>query len=64
MNQRNLDAMQWTINSQTYFNSALADLKKRNYKVTTASIPLFELEQLSLLRRLALDAQKKRQSRS
>ncbi len=60
----NLDALQWIINAQVLFNNVLADLKKRNYKVTAASRPHFERGRLSLLRRLALDELKKRQSRS
>lgn len=59
-----LNAMQWIINSQIYFNRVLVDLKRCNYKVTAVTIPHFELGRLSLLRRLALDELKKRQFRS
>lgn len=62
--QNPLDAMQWIINAQIYFNRVLADLKRRNYKITAVTIPHFELGRLSLLRRLALDELKKRQFRS
>ena len=61
--QNPLDAMQWIINCQIYFNRVLVDLKRRNYKVTAVTIPHFELGRLSLLRRLALDELKKRQFR-
>lgn len=61
--QNPLDAKQWIINSQIYFNRVLVDLKRRNYKVTAVTIPHFELGRLSLLRRLALDELKKRQFR-
>lgn len=63
-NQNPRDAKQWIINARTYFNRVLADLKRRNYKVTAVTIPHFELGRLSLLRRLALDELKKRQFRS
>ena len=59
-----LDAPQWMSNSQIHFAWMLADLKRRHYKVTAASIPHFERGRLSLLRRLALDTLRKRRSRS
>ena len=58
------DALQWIIDSQVYFTRILADLKKRNYKITAASIPHFEWGRLSLLRRLSLAELRKRRSRS
>lgn len=59
-----LDALQWISNSQVHFDRILTDLKKRNYKVTAAAIPHFEWGRLSLLRRLSLDALRKRRSPS
>ena len=64
VNAPNRDALQWIINSQTHFNNILAELRKRNYKVTAASIPHFEQERLLLLRRMALNELKRRQFRS
>jgi hypothetical protein len=58
------DALQWMINSQMLFERIVTDLRRRNYKVTAASIPRFAQERLSLLRRLALDALRKRRARS
>ena len=48
-------ADQWILNARLYLNHILADLKKRNYQVTAMTIPDFERERLSLLRRLSLD---------
>ena len=59
-----LDARQWISNSQIHFDRILGDLKKRNYKVTAASIPHFEWGRLSLLRRLSLDALRRHRSPS
>ena len=59
-----LDARQWISNSQIHFDRILSDLKKRNYKVTAASIPHFEWGRLSLLRRLSLDALRRHRSPS
>ena len=59
-----LDAVQWISNSQIHFDKILGDLKKRNYKVTAASIPHFEWGRLSLLRRLSLDALRRHRSPS
>ena len=61
---QNRDPLQWIISSQTHFNNILTDLKKRNYKVTAASIPRFEQERLLLLRRMALNELKRRRFRS
>ena len=58
------DATQAIIDAQILFNHILTDLRKRNYKVTAASIPHFEQERLSLLRRLALGELRKRRARS
>ena len=58
-----VDPLHWMIGCQTFFNNIMADLKRRNYQVTAASIPDFELGRLSLLRRLSLDKLKKYQSR-
>ena len=54
-------ADQWILNARLYLNHILADLKKRNYQVTAMTIPDFEQERLSLLRRLSLDRLRKRQ---
>ena len=58
-----VNPLHWMIGCQTFFNNIMADLKRRNYQVTAASIPDFELGRLSLLRRLSLDKLKKYQSR-
>ncbi len=57
-------ADQWILNTRLYLNHILADLKKRNYQVTAMTIPDFERERLSLLRRLSLDRLRKRQLQS
>lgn len=62
--EQSLDALQWIINSQVLFNNLMADLKRRNYKVTAASISHFEQGRLSILRQLALEELKKHRSRS
>ena len=54
-------ADQWILNAHLYLAHILMDLKKRNYKVTAMTIPDFERERLSLLRRLSLDRLRKRQ---
>ena len=54
-------ADQWILNAHLYLTHILTDLKKRNYKVTAMTIPDFERERLSLLRRLSLDRLRKRQ---
>ena len=54
-------ADQWILNARLYLNHILTDLKKRNYQVTAMTIPDFERERLSLLRRLSLDRLRKRQ---
>ncbi|MDE0400469.1 MAG: hypothetical protein OXL96_21955 [Candidatus Poribacteria bacterium] len=54
-------ADQWILNAHLYLAHILTDLKKRNYKVTAMTIPDFERERLSLLRRLSLDRLRKRQ---
>ncbi len=54
-------AEQWILNARVYLSHILADLKKRNYQVTTTAIPDFERARLSLLRRLSLDRLRKRQ---
>ena len=57
-------ADQWILNARLYLNHILADLKKRNYKVTAMTIPDFERERLSLLRRLSLDRLRERRLQS
>ena len=52
-------ADQWILNTRLYLNHILEDLKKRNYQITAMTIPDFERERLSLLRRLSLDRLKK-----
>ena len=54
-------ADQWILNARLYLTHILTDLKKRNYQITAMTIPDFERERLSLLRRLSLDRLKKRQ---
>ncbi len=57
-------ADQWILNARLYLTHILTDLKKRNYQITAMTIPDFERERLSLLRRLSLDRLKKRQLQS
>ncbi len=57
-------ADQWILNSRLYLNHILADLKKRNYQITAMTIPDFERERLSLLRRLSLDRLRERRLQS
>ena len=57
-------ADQWILNTRLYLNHILEDLKKRNYQITAMTIPDFERERLSLLRRLSLDRLKKRRLQS
>ena len=57
-------ADQWILNARLYLNHILADLKKRNYQVTAMTIPDFERERLSLLRRLSLDRLRERRLQS
>ncbi len=57
-------ADQWILNSRIYLAHILADLKKRNYKITAEAIPDFERGRLSTLRRLALDQLRRHQSQS
>ncbi len=54
-------ADQWILNARLYLTHILTDLKKRNYQITAMTIPDFERERLSLLRRLSLDRLRKRQ---
>ena len=53
-------ADQWILNARLYLSHIFTDLKKRNYKITAMTIPDFERERLSLLRRLSLDRIRKR----
>ena len=57
-------ADQWILNARLYLNHILSDLKKRNYQVTAMTIPDFERERLSLLRRLSLDRLRTRRLQS
>ncbi len=57
-------ADQWILNARLYLNHILADLKKRNYQITAMTIPDFERERLSLLRRLSLDRLRTRRLQS
>ncbi len=57
-------ADQWILNARLYLNHILTDLKKRNYQVTAMTIPDFERERLSLLRRLSLDRLRTRRLQS
>ncbi|MXY99261.1 hypothetical protein F4Y93_00945 [Candidatus Poribacteria bacterium] len=57
-------ADQWILNARLYLNHILTDLKKRNYYVTAMTVPDFERERLSLLRRLSLDRLRKRRLQS
>jgi hypothetical protein len=54
-------ADQWILNARLYLTHILTDLKKRNYQITAMTIPDFERERLSLLRRLSLDRLRRRQ---
>ena len=57
-------AEQWILNARLYLNHILTDLKKRNYYVTAMTVPDFERERLSLLRRLSLDRLRTRRLQS
>ena len=54
-------ADQWILNARLYLTHIFTDLKKRNYQITAMTIPEFERERLSLLRRLSLERLRKRQ---